>query len=178
MSACLALLGRASEADLRLNGDERRMLSVFFCLLDGSSDCFQIIAVFHGDRLETERFHAFLDILGKCDIRTSLDGNFIGIIEDDQFGQSQCSCQRKRLGGNPLHHAAVAAQHECIVIDYRILLLIKNLCQMSLCSRHTDSHSHTGSQRSCGCFDADRVAILRMSRCQGTQLSEIHDIFF
>ena len=63
------------------------------------------------------------------------------------------------------------------MIDDFITRLVKNRCQVLLRSCHTDGHADAGTERSGGRFDADRVTILRMARCQGTELTELHHIF-
>ena len=93
MSAGLALLSRAAVADLGLNRDEGRTCGICLCLLDGLADGIQVIAVLHGQQLESKCLHALLYILCKCDVRASLNGNLIGIVEHDQLAKAQGSCQ-------------------------------------------------------------------------------------
>ena len=93
VSACLALLCRASVSDLGLDHDEGRSAQICLCLLDCISDCSQIISVLHSQSLEAKCLHTLLYILGKCNIRASLDRNLVGIIEYDQFSKSECSCE-------------------------------------------------------------------------------------
>ena len=47
---------------------------------------------------------------------------------------------------------------------------------MSLSHSHAHCHAHTLSQRTCGGFYANGMAILRMARCQGASLAEILNI--
>ena len=54
---------------------------------------------------------------------------------------------------------------------------VENRRQVLLCCRHTDRHTDAGAERSGRRFDTDRVTILRMARCQGTELTELHHIF-
>ena len=105
----LALLGGTAVADLGADGEEGRMLLVCLCLLNGLANSRQIVAVLHGDGLEPESLHALLHILGKGKIRTALNGDIVAVVKNDELGKSQCPRQRECLGGNALHHAAVAA---------------------------------------------------------------------
>ena len=142
MSTCLALLRRAAIADLRVNRDEGRTSRIQLGLLNRSSDRYQVIAVRNIQCLETKRFHALLHILRKCDVRASLDRNTVAVIQNDQFAEPEGSRQRERLGRNSLHHAAVTAKSEGVVIDNRVTFLIKYSRQMRLCHRHADRHAH------------------------------------
>ena len=63
------------------------------------------------------------------------------------------------------------------MIDDLVARLVKDRCQVLLRCCHTDGHADAGAERSGGCFDADRVTILRMARGQRTELTELHHIF-
>ena len=177
MSAGLALLSRAAVADLGLNRNKGRTRGIRLCLLDGSADGIQVIAVLHSQQLESKRLHALLHVLRKCDVRASLNGNLIGIVEHDQLAKAQGPCQGKCLGGNTFHHAAVPAQHVSIMVNHRVSVLVKHGCQMGLSHRHAHGHAHTCAQGSCGGLNANRMSVFRMSRCQGIHLTEIHHVF-
>ena len=176
MSAGLALLRRAAVADLRLDRDERRTLLVRLCFLNGHTDSREVVAVLDSQCLEAESLHAFLNILSERKVGTALDGNRIAVIKHDQLREPQRTRQRKRFGGNTLHHAAVAAQCKSVMIDDRISRLVEHRRKMRLGHRHADSHSHACAQRSRRRLDADRVAVLGMPRRQGTVLPEIFQV--
>jgi len=143
VGACLALFSRAAEADLSLDGDEGRMLSISLCNLNCCADGIDICSVFNGNCLEAECFHALFHVLAECDVCASLDGDAVGIVENDKFTKSKCSCKGECLRGNSLHHAAVAAEYICEVIDNRVAFLVEYGCQMLLSHCHTNSHAHT-----------------------------------
>ena len=109
MGACLALLGRAAVSDLCLYRDKGRMPGIFFRLLNGGANGLQVITVLHSEGLETKGSHAGGYILGKSQVCASLDGNAVGIVQNDQFMKAHGACKGKRLVGDPLHHTAVAA---------------------------------------------------------------------
>ena len=83
MGAGLALLSRAAVTDLCFNRDKGRTCGISLCLLDSLSNGIQVIAVLNHQQLEAKCLHALLDILGKCNIRASLNGDLIGIIEHE-----------------------------------------------------------------------------------------------
>ena len=171
--AGLALLRGAAVADLRLDRDERRMLLVSLGLLDGPADGLKVVAVFDRDRLEAERTHARLHILTECDVRIALDGDVVGVVEDDELRKAERTRERERLGGDALHHAAVAAERERVVVDDLIARLVEYSREMRLRHRHADRHAHAGAQRPRRRLDADRVAVLRMARRQRAILAEL-----
>ena len=76
--------------------------------------------------------------------RISIEGSTdIAFRENDKFTKSKCSCKGECLRGNSLHHAAVAAEYICEVIDNRVAFLVEYGCQMLLSHCHTNSHAHT-----------------------------------
>ena len=64
------------------------------------------------------------------------------------------------------------------MINNRISVLVEHSSQMGLCHGHANCHAHACAQRACGGLNAYCMAILRMSRCQGIHLTEIHHILF
>ena len=176
MCTGFALLSRAAITDLGLDRDEGRMLLISLGCFDCLADCFQIIAIFDRDRLETECSHTGLDILGKSDIRAALDRNLVRIIEHDKLGQAKRASQREGFRRNTFHHAAITAQSEGIVIYYIIARLVERSSQMSLSHSHADSHAHACTQRAGRSFDTSRMTILRMTRRQGSILTELFHV--
>ena len=95
--AGLALFCRAAIADQRLDCDEGRMLLVGLRLFDGLADGLEVVAVLDRDRLEAECCHTSLNIFREGEIRAALNRDLIGIIEHDEFRQSERTSQRERL---------------------------------------------------------------------------------
>ena len=176
VSAGLALLGRAAVADLRLDRDEGWMLLVSLRFFDGLADGLEIIAVLDCDCLEPKGAHTSLDILREGDIRVALDGDLVGIVEDDELREAKRASERERLRGDAFHHAAVAAERERVVVDNRVARAVEHRSEVCLCHRHADSHAHACAERARRGFDADRVAVLRMARCQRAHLAELFHI--
>ena len=173
MSTGLALLCRTAVADLGMDGNKGRTLLVSLCFLDGPADSSQISAVSHIDSLEAECLHALLHILSEGNISIALDGNVVAVIDDNQLGQAKGACQGEGLGGNTLHHAAITAQGKGIMVIHRIARLVELLSQMCLGNCHAHCHAHACPQRAGSCLNAYSVAVLRMARSQGIQLTEI-----
>ena len=169
----LALLRRAAVADLGLDDDEVGSGGICRCVFDRLADCREVVSVLYSQGLEAERLDALLDILGESDVGAAFDRDLVGIIEDGQLVQLPGSCQGQGLGRNAFHHAAVAADRVGAVIDDFIARAVEHCCQVLFSSRHTDCHADACAQRSGGGFDADRVAVLRMARGQGAELTEL-----
>lgn len=47
---------------------------------------------------------------------------------------------------------------------------------MSFCHGHADSHAQAGAEGACRRFDARRVTVFRMTRCQGAVLTELFNV--
>ena len=176
MSRCLALLCRTAIADLGMNNDYRRSVCVCLGCLNSCSDGVKIISVLYLKYAEAVCFHALCHIFPERNVCISLNGNIVGVIDHDQLSKSQSTCQRESLRGKSLHHAAVSAQYIGIVVYNFAVFFIKYSSQMSLSHSHAHCHAHTLSQRTCGGFYANGMAILRMARCQGASLAEILNI--
>ena len=176
MSASFALFSRAAIADLRLNRNEGRMLFISLSSFNSLANSFKVIAIFDRNRLEAEGSHACLNILREGDIRITLDGDFIGIIEDNQFGQAKRASQRERLRRDTFHHAAVATQREGVMVNDFVTRTVELSSQMCLSHCHTNSHTHTCAQRASRSFDTNRMTILWMSRRKRAVLTELFHI--
>ena len=71
---------------------------------------------------------------------------------------------------DPLHHAAVACNYPCFVIDK---FIAEHGIQMPLGNRHTNCHGQALPQRSGGCFYALQFEIFRMACTWAAQLTKI-----
>ena len=173
MCAGFTLFCRAAVTNLRLNRDEGRMFFVSLGRFNSFANSFQIIAIFYSQRLETESLHTFFHIFREGNIRAAFDGNLIGIIKHNQFGEAERTSQREGFRRNAFHHAAIAAQSKGIMVNHIIARLVEFCSQMSFCHRHTYSHTHACPQRAGRGFNTYRVTIFRMPRSQRTVLTEV-----
>ena len=176
MSIGRTLFSRAAVTDLGLNGNERRMFFISFCFFDSLADGSHVRAVFDGDGLEAESGHAGLDIFREGQVRTAFNGNAVAVIKNDQLGQTKGSGQGKGFGRNTFHQAAVAAKGKGVVVDDGIVRFIENSRQMSFGHSHADSHAKACAERTRRSFNAGRMGIFRMARCQGAVLTELLNI--
>ena len=149
------------------------MLLVGFRLFDGFADGCEVVAVLDRDGLEAERFHTFLHVLAEGDVRAAFDRDAVAVVEDDELRQAERAGEREGLGRDALHHAAVAAKRERVVVDDVIARLVERRGEMRLGHRHADGHAHAGAKRPRRRFDARRVAVLRMARRQRAVLTEL-----
>ena len=176
MCSGLALLCGTAVADGRLYDNEVGRGIILCSGVQCSADGGEVIAVLYSQGLEAEGLHALLHILSEGDIGGALDGNAVGIIENGQLVQLPGAGQRQGLGGDALHQTAVAAEGIGAVVDDFIARTVENACQMLLGSCHTDRHGETGAQGARGGFYADGVAVLGMTRCERTELTELHQV--
>mmetsp|Transcript_65228 Transcript_65228/g.121591 ORF Transcript_65228/g.121591 Transcript_65228/m.121591 type:complete len:218 (+) Transcript_65228:1634-2287(+) len=78
-------------------------------------------------------------IFAEGEIRATIDGDLVVIVEDDQFVQLQVARQGCGLGDDALHHAAIPCQDINIMIKDWEIWFIESRCQMSL----ADGHAHS-----------------------------------
>ena len=62
------------------------------------------------------------------------------------------------------------------MVYHRKFLGVKHRRKVRFSHRQTDRHAHTGAQRTCGGFHPDRMAILRMARRFGIELTELPEV--
>ena len=95
------------------------------------------------------------------------------VVETDQLSQPEVTSQRGRLGADPFHHVAVAAEHEGPVVDYRVAGLVVAKGQMAFGHGHPHPVPESLPQGTGGDLDARGQAALRMTRSQRSPLAEL-----
>ena len=111
-------------------------------------------------------------ILAHGDVRVALDGDVVVVVEQDQLAQAQRARQGRSLGGDALHHAAVAADGVGVVIDDRESRAVELGRQVRLGHRKAHGVGHALAQRAGGRLHAHGVAVLGVAGRPGAPLAE------
>jgi hypothetical protein len=80
-------------------------------------------------------------------IRT-IDGDEVVIVKDDQVAQAKVAGDGRSLRGNTLLEATITAEHEDVVVDDGVLLLVVAGGQVPLGNRHAHAIRETCLARS------------------------------
>ena len=169
-----ALLGRTVR-NICMNDDERGHVRGLGAL-DRRVHRVDILAVRQLLHVPAIGFVTLFHILGKRNLGAALDGNPVAVVERDELAQLHRGGQRRGLGLNALHHAAIAHKHIGIIIHHGIALAVEDGGKVALRHGHAHRHGHALAQRPGGGLNADRVAKLRMARGFAAPLAELLDV--
>ena len=114
-------------------------------LLNSLSDCHRIIPVLHGKNLEAKGLEPLLHIFCKRKICIPFYCDGIGVIQDDQFSQPPCACQRHDLRRDSLHQAAVSAECKCVMVKDGISISVEHCRHMLFRHGHPHRHAKPGA---------------------------------
>ena len=145
-------------------------------LFQGLEDLLAVIAVGDPDHVPAVGGKTGAHVLAEGDVGIALDGDLIVIVEQGELVQVQGPGQRGGLGGDALHHAAVAADGIGAVIHDGEAGAVEMLSQEGLRDGKADRVGHALPQRSGGDFNAAGLAVLGMAGGPGTELAELLEV--
>mmetsp|Transcript_11306 Transcript_11306/g.30450 ORF Transcript_11306/g.30450 Transcript_11306/m.30450 type:complete len:607 (-) Transcript_11306:469-2289(-) len=171
-------LVRRAVADERGHIDEGRLVSARLRLLDGGVEPGKVsVALRHVDDLPPVRLVALEHVLGERDVRAAIDGDGVVIVERDELAESPVTRERGRLGGDSLHHAAVAENAVGVVVDeLRSVWLVERRGEVRLGSSEADGVADALSQRAGGDLNPWGLKVLRMPWRARVDLAELLDV--
>ena len=176
MSGCFALFVGRTKTNECVYFDQGRLVC-FLCCRNSCCDGVYIVAVCYFRNIPAVSFETFHYIFCECNICAAFDGDFVAVIQYNQFGQTHGASQGSRFGSNAFLQTAVAAQCVCVVVNHFVFRCVEFCCQMAFSQRHTNSVCDTLTQRTCSCFYACCVFVFRVTGCQGISLTEVFQIF-
>ena len=170
-----ALLG-AEGADLGVDEEEGRALVVGLGRFHGPVDGVHIVAVLHLQHLPAIGAVAGGGVLAQGDVGVALDGDLVAVIEHDELGQAQRARQGAGLGGDALHHAAVAHQAVGVMVHHGEAVAVEHGGQVLLGHGHAHGVGDALAQGAGGGLHHGRVAVLGMAGGLGAPLAELLEI--
>ena len=171
----LALLGRAMRADLG-GDDDQRGAGILLGRLDRRAYGVDVLTVGNLLHMPAVGFVALGGIFAQRQLHLALDGDVVGVIEQDQLAQAQRRSQRGGFAGDPLHHAAVAHQRIGVVIDHWEAGAVKLGRQVLFRHRHADSVGNALTQRAGRGLHAHGMAVFGVAGGLGVELTEVLEI--
>ncbi len=172
------LLVGSPVTDVGADRNERRSTGIVNGTLDCGGDAVEVEGpVLHTLHLPVIGAETSQHVLAEGKRCGAVKRDVIVVVEADQLSQPQMSCQRGRLGADPLHHVAVAAEHEGPVIHNLVAGLVVAIGQMAFRHRHPHPVPESLSQGSGGDLDTRGQAPLRMTRGARSPLAELLQFF-
>ncbi len=112
------------------------------------------------------------DILGEGKSGIALDRDVVAIVDPAKIAELQMAGKRGGLAADPLHHAAVAAQREDVVIEQGETRLVEIPRQPVCGNRHADARCNPLAKRSrCG-LDTRGQVVFRMTWAFAVELAK------
>ena len=176
VGGCFALFVGCAETDECVYFNQGRLVCFLRCR-NGCCDSVYIVAVCYFRNIPAVSFETFHYIFCECNVCAAFDGDFVAVIDYDQFGQTHCASQRSCFGSNAFLKTAVAAQCVCVVVNHFVFRCVEFCCQMAFSQCHTNGVCDTLTQRACCGFYTYGVFVFRVTGCQGISLTEVLQIF-
>ena len=120
-------------ADEGTGNDQLRFAGGGFCLLKRLSEGRQVVAI-HGLHRPLKRLKTLGGVLVLRGDRHGVEGNVVGIVNDDQVVQMRVTGERHGFLGHAFLHAAVPGERDDVLIENRVLRRVKPGC------RHLGGH--------------------------------------
>ena len=106
----------------------------------------------------------------------ALDGDGVAVVDPAEVAEHQVPGYGGRLARNALHHVAVAAEGEDVVVEKLEIRPVETRRQPLGGHGHADAVAAALAERAGGRLDARGVAVLRVARTLGRQLAEAFDV--
>src|SRR5438552_17402331 len=115
-------------------------------------------------------------VLGERECRITLYRDVVAVVDPAEITQLQMASERSGLAAHTLHHAAVPAQREDVVIEQGKIRSVKVPPQPIGCDRHAYAGGDPLAERSRRRLDARGQVVFRMTRTLAVELAEAFQI--
>src|SRR5438309_8909391 len=176
MSAGGVLLMRSAVADMAFDANQARPVVDALGARDRVSDPLAIIGIADPLDVPTIGEEPPGDVLAEGECCVALDRDVIAVVDPAQVAEPQMTGERRRLAAHSLHHAAITAQREDVVIEQRKTWFVEIPRQPIRCDRHADAGRNPLAQRSRRRLDTRGQVILRMAWTFAAELAEMSQI--
>ena len=170
------LLMRRAVAQMRAHADQGRTFALVAGRLQRAIERREIVAV--GDLLHMPiiGLEPFAAIFGEGDVGARRKRDVVFIVKADELAEPQMTGERSGLGGDALHHVAIAHNHEGAMIDDIETGAVEARRQMALRNGEADCIGEALAERSGRDFDARRQPAFGMARRLAFPLPEALDL--
>ena len=160
-----------SLSDDRLTDDHVGLALGGLGLIKGCEDLVQVMAVDHLDMPAVGGI-ASADILALADIQHGVEGDVVGIEENDEIIETEVTGKRGGLCRDTFLKTTIAAENDDMVVEDSVLGSVE--ASGSHLLRHRESHAigHTLAERTSGRLDSRSLMELRVSGSDAVELTE------
>ena len=176
MGRARALLGRRAVGDVAVDDDQRRALGLVLERLERAREHRAVVGVADAGDVPAVADEARRDVVGEREARGALDRDPVVVVDPAEVLEPEVAGQRGRLGGDPLHHVAVAAQRVDVVVEELVAGAVEVRRLPLGRDRHADRGRDALAERPGRRLDARRPAVLRMPRAARVDLAEALDV--
>jgi hypothetical protein len=88
--------------------------------LHGGIDCVDVVAVDVRDHVPAVRFETLRRVVREPALHVAVDADAVVVVERDELAELPRSRERCGFVRDAFHHAAVAHEHICVVVDDRV----------------------------------------------------------
>ena len=170
--AGVLLVGRAP-ADVAVDDDQGRPLALLEEVAEGAVEQVQVVGVAHPGDVPAVAQETRGDVLAEGQRGVPLDRDVVVVVDPAEVGELPVGGERGGLGGDALHHAAVAAQGVDVEVDQVLEAGAVVACgHPAARHRHADAVGQALPERP-GCrLDARGPAVLRVAGAAAMPLAE------
>jgi len=143
---------------------------------DSLADRADVVAIGNADDLPAHGLIALRDVFGEGHGCFAVQCDLIVVIKENQLAQPPVTGERRCLDADAFHEVAIADQRIGAVIDHGIAAAIEIMRQIGFGQRQPDCRCRALSAWAGGGFDADCVAIFRMSGGAAAPLAEVFEV--
>ena len=134
-----------------------------------------MVTVLHAGDIPSVGLVTLEDILGEGNVSTTVNGDVVVVINDNQTAELEVAGNRGSLVGNSLLQTTISAESVNVVVDNGETLLVEGSGQIGLSNSHTDGIAHTLSQRTSANLHSSGLH-LGMARSAASELAEVLQI--
>ena len=168
---------RAAVADDGLDHDDRRAPGFLLGGADRSFDGVQVVSVRDALDVPAVCLKALGDVFGESDLRVTLNGNVVVVVQANQLAEFEMPGQGCGFGGDAFHQVAVAHDRISVVIDHGRAVPVQAGGQVRFGNRHAHAVGEALPQWT-GCrLDAGGQAVFRVAGSQAAPLAELLELF-
>ncbi|CAI1174446.1 Uncharacterised protein [Serratia rubidaea] len=169
-------LVRRAEADNGLAHQQGRLVGDLAGFLDRRLDGVGVVAVHAAHHVPAVGFKALGGVVGEPAVDVAVDGDAVVIVEGGQLAELEGAGQGADFVGDAFHHAAVAHKDVGVVVDDVMARTVELGGQGAFGDGEADGVGDALTERTGGGLDAGGVAVLRVARGFGVQLTEVFQL--
>ncbi len=170
------VLVRRAVADVAVEDDEGRPALGAAEDVDRVLDARGVVGITDAQHVPAVAQEARRNILGEGDLRLAFDGDVVVVVDPAQVVEAEMAGERGGLGGDSLHHAAIAAHRVDVVVEDREVRTIEVVGEPGLGDRHADAGGDALAERPGRGLHAGYPVIFGMAGCLAVELAEAADV--